>query len=108
MSPRSRLLAAVAFVAALSGCAGTTSDAAAPERAAFPDPGVIHVHGLGVVTQLADGGRTWARRGSAGGQPEALAVQASGSAPTVFVAVADRGILASTDGGQTFTTRYAE
>lgn len=58
--------------------------------------------------QSPDGGRTWARRGSAGGQPEALAVEVRGGAPTVFVAVADRGILASADGGQTFTTRYAE
>lgn len=62
----------------------------------------------GAVVQSADGGTTWARRGNAGGQPEALAVDTRNGAPTVYVAVSGRGVLASTDGGTTFTSRYAE
>jgi len=76
---------------------------------AWPDEqSLFGVAATGDVLQSPDGGRTWARRGSAGGQPEGLAVEVRGDAPTVFVVVADRGILASTDGGRTFTTRYAE
>lgn len=62
----------------------------------------------GTVAQSTDGGGTWDRRGDAGGQPEALALDARGGAAALYVAVADRGVLASGDGGRTFTTRYAE
>jgi len=48
MFPRPRLLGAVALVAALSGCGAASPRAAAPSRPVFPDPGVVHVHGLGV------------------------------------------------------------
>lgn len=48
MFPRPRLLGAVALVAALSACAAASPRAAAPSRPAFSDPGVVHVHGLGV------------------------------------------------------------
>lgn len=61
----------------------------------------------GRVQASPDGGATWGARGDVGGMPEALAVDARGGTPTVYVAAAGRGILASTDGGRTFTTRYA-
>lgn len=57
----------------------------------------------GTVFVSTDGGRTWAERGSAGGAPEALTVEAD----DVYVAV-DGAVLASTDGGQTFTELYRE
>ena len=62
----------------------------------------------GTLHRSADGGTTWSRRGNAGGEPEALAVDARNGSETVYVAVAQRGILASADGAQTFTTRYKE
>lgn len=61
----------------------------------------------GAVMESADGGATWARRGTAGGQPEALAVDTRTGTTTLYVAVNERGVLASTDRGRTFTTRYA-
>lgn len=71
--------------------------------------GLYGVAGDGAVHRSEDGGRTWQRTGSAGGEPEALAVdiRAAGAA-RVHVAVHGRGIVVSTDGGMTFTTRYAE
>lgn len=55
----------------------------------------------------ADGGATWAQRGQAGGPPEALA--ATGAQPlNVHVAVADRGIVTSGDGGRSFTDLYRQ
>ena len=62
----------------------------------------------GTVHHSADGGASWTRRGSVGEQPEAVAVDASNGTETLYVAAGDRGILASTDGGTTFTTRYDE
>lgn len=56
----------------------------------------------------ADGGRTWTAAGSVGGTPEALAVDTRDGRTTVYVAVSERGILASTDGGATFAVRYRE
>ena len=62
----------------------------------------------GTVHRSGDGGRTWQRTGSAGGEPEALMVDTDAGQARVHVAVAGRGIVVSEDGGKTFTTRYAE
>ena len=62
----------------------------------------------GGVHHSADGGLTWAVRGAAGGEPEAVTVDARGGAEVLYVAAAGKGILASRDGGRTFTVRYAE
>ena len=52
----------------------------------------------GTVGRSQDGGQSWREVGSLGGQPEAFLV----TADAVYAAVADRGILRSTDGGATF------
>ena len=62
----------------------------------------------GTVQRSQDGGATWDTRGAVGGVPEAIAVDVRGGRETLYVAAADRGILASADQGRTFTTRYAE
>ncbi len=62
----------------------------------------------GGVYQSTDGGATWVAPGNAGGEPEAIAVDARNGTTTMYVAVRERGIVASTDGGKTFTTRYKE
>ena len=62
----------------------------------------------GTVQRSEDGGVTWAARGSVGGQPEAITVDVRDGRETLYVAASDRGILASTDQGRTFTTRYSE
>jgi hypothetical protein len=58
------------------------------------------VHALG-----SDG--VWQLRGDVGGSAEAITVDETGESPALFVAVAQRGILQSDDGGRAFTTRYA-
>jgi hypothetical protein len=62
----------------------------------------------GTVHFSPDGGASWVERGSAGGPPEAVTVDTRDGAEVLYVAVSGRGILQSTDGGRTFTTRYAE
>jgi hypothetical protein len=64
----------------------------------------------GTVHHSADGGASWTQRGSVGGPPEAVTFDADPGAGegTLYVAVSEQGILQSTDGGRTFTTRYAE
>ena len=62
----------------------------------------------GTIHHSADGGVTWTTRGAAGGQPEAITVASRNGAETVYVAVAGRGIVASTDSARTFSTRYQE
>jgi hypothetical protein len=62
--------------------------------------GGVHVSG--------DQGRTWSARGRVGGQPEAMTVAALDSGRSLFVAVAERGILESRDGGQTFRLFYSD
>ncbi len=62
----------------------------------------------GNVQRSEDGGTTWGERGSVGGQPEAMTVDVRDGTETLYVAATDRGILASTDQGRTFTTRYSE
>ncbi len=62
----------------------------------------------GVVHRSATSGRTWFPAGGVGGQPEAIGLSTQEGVQTLYVAVSGRGILASTDAGQSFTTRYAE
>ena len=62
----------------------------------------------GVVQHSVDGGSTWVARGAVSGEPEALVVSVLDDAENLFVAVSGQGILASKDGGATFTGRYAE
>ena len=59
----------------------------------------------GSVAHSNDGGSTWTARGKVGGQPEAVAVDSRSATNTLFVAAADRGIVASTDRGTTFSSR---
>ncbi|MGI8537325.1 MAG: hypothetical protein ACR2K2_12740 [Mycobacteriales bacterium] len=49
-----------------------------------------------------------AERGTVGGEPEAVTVDVRDGKQTLYVAAADRGILASDDQGRTFTPRYTE
>lgn len=58
------------------------------------DDGIVHVS--------ADEGTTWEQRGSINGAPQAM----TATNDSIHIATAD-GILDSTDGGQTFTTRYS-
>lgn len=61
--------------------------------------GGVHVSG--------DGGATWARQGDVGGKPQAMtATQAQPL--NVHLAVAERGVLTSGDGGRTFTDLYRQ
>lgn len=63
---------------------------------------VLGVDPQGAVHVSQDSGASWEQRGSAGGQPAALAAQGR----QVFVATADGRILESGDGGRTFAVRY--
>lgn len=58
----------------------------------------------GQVHASGDGGATWDRRGTLGGEPEALAA----SGDVLYAAATGRGVLASTDGGRTWTVRYSD
>ena len=62
----------------------------------------------GTVHYSADGGATWPQRGVVDGDPEALTLSVDGQSERLYVAVAQRGILSSDDGGATFAVRYAE
>jgi photosystem II stability/assembly factor-like uncharacterized protein len=62
----------------------------------------------GTVHYSPDGGATWPQRGLVDGDPEALTVSVDGQSERLYVAVAQRGILSSDDGGATFAVRYAE
>lgn len=82
----------------------------APDLVVLAWPRPTSLYGVapdGTVHFSADGGMTWTKRGTVGGTPEALTVDDRGGASTVYVAVSGRGILASSDGGTTFTTRFA-
>ncbi|MCA1712245.1 MAG: glycoside hydrolase [Actinobacteria bacterium] len=82
----------------------------APALAILAWPAAASLYGIGAdgtVHRSADGGATWAARGTAGGEPEAMTVDARDGREALYVAVSERGIVASTDGGATFTTRYA-
>ena len=62
----------------------------------------------GDVVHSVDGGTTWLPRGTVAGEPEAITVDIVGGAERLHVAVSERGILSSVDGGATFDVRYAE
>lgn len=62
----------------------------------------------GTVQRSEDGGATWGERGVVGGPPEAITVDVRGGRETLYVAATDLGIVASSDQGRTFTTRYSE
>lgn len=64
--------------------------------------GLLGVAPDGTVVASADDGATWQTRGSAGGQPSALAV----SGDKVAVLVGDR-VIQSDDGGRTFAARIS-
>lgn len=61
----------------------------------------------GTVHVSEDGGSSWSKRGSVGGQPEAITLDVRNGQEVLYVAVSERGILSSTDGGRAFSTRYA-
>ena len=62
----------------------------------------------GTVQRSEDGGVTWDVRGTVGGAPEAITVDVRGGKETLYIAARERGILASSDRGRTFITRYSE
>ncbi len=65
---------------------------------------IVGVDPQGAVHVSGDGGTSWERRGTAAGQPAALAA----AAEAVYVATADGRIVESADGGRTFDVRYQE
>lgn len=84
-----------------------TAVAAAPALAVLAWQQADRLYGVdpsGQVHTSPDGGRTWGKRGSLGGEPEALAVHGK----ELFAAATGRGILASADGGRTWTVRYSD
>lgn len=60
----------------------------------------------GRVHHSTDGGNVWTARGDIGGAPQAFTVDTRRAGETLYAAVAERGILASRDGGATFSVRY--
>jgi hypothetical protein len=88
-----------------------TSPPEAPELAVMSwdeTDEIVGVAADGAVHASIDGGRTWSPRGDVGGVPEAITPAHIDGAAFIFVAVADRGILESSDGGRTFQVRYSE
>lgn len=65
--------------------------------------GLFGVTADGRVAVSTDAGDTWAQLGTVEGQPEAILA----TPDRLLVAVADRGILESTDGGETFDVLIA-
>lgn len=66
-------------------------------------------HGLtasGVVFTATRDLRSWVESGAVGGAPEAFLVSVRDGVETLYVAVAERGIVMSNDGGRRFTLRY--
>lgn len=76
---------------------------------AWPAAGSLYgVTRDGTVQVSADGGARWAARGTMGGEPEALAVDARDGTETLYAASSSGGLVSSRDGGRTFTTRYRQ
>jgi hypothetical protein len=59
----------------------------------------------GPVKVSSDGGGSWQERGSTGGEPHAITVDADG---TIYVALLDGTLKVSDDGGQTFTDQVRD
>lgn len=75
----------------------------------WADDGSLYGLGAdGTVQHSADNGITWTRRGDVGGEPEAITVDVRNGRESLYLAVNGRGILSSSDGGRTFTTRYTD
>jgi hypothetical protein len=72
------------------------------------DDELVAVSQDGGVHASGDQGRTWSARGRVGGEPEAMTVATVDGGRSMFVAVAERGILESRDGGQTFRLFYRD
>jgi hypothetical protein len=88
-----------------------TQVAGAPTLVVLAWAGQGQLYGVtpdGTVQRSPDGGVTWGKRGSVGGQPEAITVDVRDGKETLYVAATDRGIVTSADQGRTFTTRYSE
>lgn len=86
--------------------AGTTWTPLDAPAAVFLDwsaDGLFGVTADGRVAVSTDAGDTWAQLGTVEGQPEAILA----TPDRLLVAVADRGILESTDGGETFDVLIA-
>ena len=85
--------------------------AGAPSLVVVAWPGNDALYGVapdGALHRSSDAGATWTRRGNAGGEPAALSVDRVDDAEVIHVAVHEQGIVASRDGGATFTTRYRQ
>lgn len=83
----------------------------APALVVVAWPGADRLYGVaqdGTVHRSVDAGASWTRSGSVGGEPAALSVDRVGGAEVLHVAVHRLGIVASRDGGASFTTRYRE
>jgi hypothetical protein len=81
----------------------------APDLAVLAwDDELVAVSQDGGVHASGDQGRTWTARGRVGGKPEAMTVAAVDGGRSMFVAVAEVGILESRDGGQTFRLFYRD
>ncbi|TFV43759.1 F510_1955 family glycosylhydrolase [Blastococcus sp. TF02A_35] len=73
-------------------------------------PATSSLYGLtpdGAVHESTDGGTTWTEQGSVQAEPEAVLVDYREGVESIYVAVSPATILVSTDGGDSFTTRYA-
>jgi len=80
---------------------GRSWEQASSEQLVFVDWGSRGVYGITADGQLAvseDDGDTWDALGTVSGQPEALLA----ADDAIYAAVAGKGIVRSTDGGQTF------
>lgn len=83
--------------------------AEAPDLAVLSwDDELVAVSQDGGVHASGDQGRTWSARGRVDGEPEAMTVAESDAGRSMFVAVAESGILESRDGGQTFRLLYRD
>ncbi|WP_027660254.1 F510_1955 family glycosylhydrolase [Salinispora fenicalii] len=78
-------------------------DAPAVGLLTWDNTGVWTVAPDGAVWSSSDGGGQWQRRGEVPGEPHSFAVQNS----ALFAALAGDRVVGSTDGGATWTDRYA-
>jgi hypothetical protein len=81
----------------------------APDLAVLTwDDELVAVSQDGRVHASGDQGRTWSARGRVGGEPEAMTAAAADTGRSLFVAVAEHGIVESRDGGRTFRLFYRD
>lgn len=95
-----------------SGDGGRTWTAVptAPAVTVLAWPATSSLYGVtpdGVVHESPDGGTTWTEQGSVQAEPEALLVDHRDGVESIYVAVSPATILVSTNGGASFTSRYA-